>query len=266
MTPMDRSRAFGPALWGATLAYCFQNILGLTDWFGEPNLGKLWEAMSVPYDTIEVFYFSWLFNYMGWLLPVLAAAPFAASFCQDWRKRSAQLQALRCGQRRYICSKGLAVWISGGIVSAGGTLLFFGLLALKGNTPLVFTPLLDPDGMSSQILKQCGNLWVFLGETGLLCFLPGGFWALTGLAFSAYWTSAPMALCFPLLVFWAHIQVVGKSGLPDWMNLAFVGDGGFLFVYSPLTYCAMATGLFLAASLVWAGLFYVGVRRRFEHG
>ena len=75
MTPMDRSRAFGPALWGATLAYCFQNILGLTDWFGEPNLGKLWEAMSVPYDTIEVFYFSWLFNYMGWLLPVLAAAP-----------------------------------------------------------------------------------------------------------------------------------------------------------------------------------------------
>lgn len=75
-----------------------------------------------------------------------------------------------------------------------------------------------------------------------------------------------MALCFPLLVFWAHIQVVGKSGLPDWMNLAFVGDGGFLFVYSPLTYCAMATGLFLAASLVWAGLFYVGVRRRFEHG
>ena len=47
---------------------------------------------------------------------------------------------------------------------------------------------------------------------------------------------------------------------------SFVGDGGFLFVYSPLTYCAMATGLFLAASLVWAGLFYVGVRRRFEHG
>ena len=50
------------------------------------------------------------------------------------------------------------------------------------------------------------------------------------------------------------------------LALAFVGDGGFLFVYSPLTYCAMATGLFLAASLVWAGLFYVGVRRRFEHG
>lgn len=250
MTKSDFTRAFGLKLVGAAILYLALFFAGVDDIF------------DYEYNTYSVFEGMLALNYFMWMLPLIVSLPFSASFCEDFNGRSAALQILRCGRRRYALSKIIHTWLTGGIVAAVGIVSFFLLLSIHGETQFMASA--DMPDYEAGLLMRSGNKWWYIAEIGFVHFLSGSFWAMSGLAFSALWPNAALTLCFPVFLY-RVCRVLHHEGAPDWLNLPLLGDAAVPFL-SPMQMCAAAIGVFGGLSLLFGALFYLGVKRRMENG
>ena len=92
-----------------------------------------------------VHYYFWNSAFGGMcrehLLPVFAAFPFAASFCQERKNKAVDYIVFREGRKRYCAAKYIANAISGGLVVAIGTAMV--LLLLSAIFPMANSDLAD---------------------------------------------------------------------------------------------------------------------------
>lgn len=212
-------------------------------------------------NAMMIFEYARNFNYMGWLAPMLAAVPYCVSFCVDWKSGFALPQLTRVGPSRFIASKLVAVGISGGVVFALGTLLFFfvccAFLNLEGYLVLFDAAYPMYDALETSII---------LYMAGLVCiqFLGGATYALMSLAFSAYHPSAYFALVFPLLINKFSTFLAARLELPSYMNMSMLADGATELHFLP-SLCA-AFCVFGALIALCCVAFSLGVKRRIENG
>lgn len=251
LIPVDRRRAFGPWLLAAVVLYAAlyaQNVL--------------YELFETEGNALMLFEFSRSMGHTLWLMPLAAALPFGMGFCVDCKSGYLRPMVLRAGRKKYIGSKAAACFLSGGAAAAGGTLAFL-LLAIWRYPPEDWAALAQfMDASSMQDVLVQGNYFLYFSGVIYLQFLAGGFWALTALAFSAYFPNALLSMCVPLLLY-RLISEAGELFLPTWLNLPVLGDGMLLEGF--WTSLAISTPVFLACASLCAGLFALGVTRRLHH-
>lgn len=193
----DRKRAFSWMLLLSALFYLGLQINGVS-----------YMLTDTENDALTILDFASSLGFASPLMPLIAALPFAASFCMDYKSGYTVPVALRAGKRRQLLSKSLAVAISGGLAVALGTLLFIVLLNVRFPPDITaspeymnvnaLVPLLQsgPRGEYSAV----GNYIVYYVARLFLLFLSGAFWALMALCFSAFYPDLSLTLCVPLVV------------------------------------------------------------------
>ncbi len=250
MTPIDARRAFGFALVTAILIATCQYVISV-----------FFEITGSSYNSLLLFEVGRNFNHYAWVMPMLAALPFAAAFCVDWKSRSAILQMVRIAPRAYIRSKLLLASLTGGIVYVTSTLLFFGLTSIRGTIDR-YQDLFTASGMWEMLFT--GGIFAYMLGIAYLQFIAGAFFALSGLTFSSFFPNAYLTLCFPMLIARLGYGVMSIELLPDWANIGMLALGATSLGFWPSI--AAGTGIFGGLSVICCALFCIGVRRRLEHG
>lgn len=228
-------------------------------------------AVSYAFTDVEgeafmLFEFASGVGYVFPALPLLAALPYATSFCQDYKSGYTLPLVLRSGRRRYLLSKVIVNAISGGLAVALGSLAF--LLVIYLRFPAHFpAPMewLEMEGL--QALLAGGSLGAYLSYYAArlaLVGLTGAFWATFALAFSAFYVNTPMTYCAPLIGYRLIKELSERLFLPDGLNITLVQDGmsaatapGAL-LYGILT--PLAGVVILSALFIWRA----GRRIRYE--
>ncbi|MEF9974262.1 MAG: hypothetical protein RR893_10080 [Clostridia bacterium] len=250
MTRADAYRAFGPNLAFAALLLAGAYLVGIG-----PELCR-------EYDVVVAFENGFAYNFFGWLVPLVAALPFASAFCVDWQSRSAIAQVLLAGRRDYVRSKWLCAALSGGLVCAGGLVLFY-LALLPGGNFSHYAGAFPAIGLYAP-LKE-GHIAQFVATYAYLQFLIGACYATIGLLFSAYCPNVPLSLCAPLLFQHLCGQVMKLTPqMPKWVNLPALCQGAITMDGTKTL--LIATGIGGAVLALNFLAFALGVKRRLEHG
>lgn len=253
MYRMDRSEMFKGWFIPAVLLYCAQFffvIFNELPWIRD-------------YDVIYLFYIAQAYNEFAWLIPMIVCLPFATKFCEDWQSRFFHLQIWRASPGQYVRSKVLHTFLTGALTGVLGAGLFFGIFCVLCECPIY--PSSDISDIAWNMLWRSGNLWVYLAELTVRTFWFGGFWALVGLAFSAFVPYRALVLCFPGFMHRLYRIIFSITQAPAWMNLEAWG----MFTnrsYTPGISMLMVTGIFGVLSAVCSIIFYAGVKRRLENG
>ena len=135
-------------------------------------------------------------------IPVFAVLPFAASYLEDIKTKYARFFLIRSTYRVYLLSRLAVCFISGGLVTAGGTLLSW---ALAG---FVFIPHEIVVGSVPEYGPE------MLSTIGLL-FLNGGLWAVVGMAFSTLMESKYIAYASPFILYYL-LLILYERYVPKW--------------------------------------------------
>lgn len=252
MMSFDRRRATGVYLWiavaGILALYLHSVSYLLSDETG---------------DAVMAFSISLSLGYVAPILPLMAALPFGTAFCADWQSGYAPSVVVRSGRRRYLRSKAMACALSGGLASLMGMLAFILTLNLKFPPDFSQTPYLgDITGLQTLLGVGAGRYLCFFGAHLALAFLSGMFWALTALAFSAFYPNVALTLCAPLVMH-RLLQELGYW-TPSWLDVTILETGSLDF--PPGIILATGAGIFCALSALLMVLFAwrAGRRLRYE--
>ncbi|WP_434310576.1 hypothetical protein [Hominifimenecus sp. rT4P-3] len=184
-------------------------------------------------------------NTMSFLMPILCALPFSASFSEDIRCGVIKSILPRTTRRAYLWGKIGACALSGGLVLAMGILLSSGLAWM----------ILAPLEETAKEVRLQPQVLELLQKT-LLFFCSGAFWAvfgafaatLTGSRYVAY--TAPFIFYYLLIILYErYFPYVVLFYPPSWLNPEtgwFAGDFGVVLWVGELTAIVMA-GFVLAA-------------------
>lgn len=147
---------------------------------------------------------------MLFLLPLLCAIPYAASFTEEYSSGLARFAVARTGKKPYIKSKLMTVWLSGGLtVGCGALVIISASLA-------AFLP-----------MEQNQDAYINPALAALLCrfFCFGGLGAVTGLYVSAKvqnrymaWTAPFMAEYLLLILCERYIPACVVLSPKEWLN------------------------------------------------
>lgn len=202
-------------------------------------------------------------TYSGYLLPMLAALPFAASYCMEERSNMINFIIARSDKRRYCLSKLLVSAVSGGLALALGSFLFILLLSFR--LPLITdAKLLEMTGFPLyNLLAKGTGVWYFAAAI-YLAFLRGFLCASTAIAVSSYFTNkyvtiaSPFILSFLLVRAYNLLRVPGNFRLDYWLKerAGFGSDSENLLVTSAVV---------LAIAAICGYVFMRRVRRRIEY-
>lgn len=253
MRRLDRSEILKGWLLPAILLYAAQFFISLRQilqWY-------MYE------DAISMFDAAQMDSYFTWLMPMIVCLPFALKFCDDWQSRFFHFQVYRSSPAKYVHSKQLFTFLTGGLTASLGTLLFFGILCLLSGCPTTADEAITE--ISQMMLERSGSLTMYIVEMALVCFFNGGCWALVGLAFSAFVPYRALVVCFPAFVqrFWKIVQNTFHA--PHWTRLD-LWSMGICRVYSPMQSIGISLGIFSTISILCCVLFHWGVKRRLENG
>lgn len=170
---------------------------------GGDELLQLWDSTHV-----DVLHFAVFLSDVGsfsMMLILAACLPYAASYCDDLNHQYIRCQLLRCGKRNYYAAKIMTGAITGGLVAAGGLVLF--LLVLWLHFPLVIpgSGLYDSAVMAKstqyfgELLAE-GNHFGYFGVMILACGLFGAIWGAVGIAISGLLPNPFVAMFAPFLL------------------------------------------------------------------
>ena len=254
MLSMDRRRAFGLWLLIAMIAYLLLYINDISYVF-----------MDARGDALATFSMSGATGMVTYIMPLFAALPFATGFCADWSSGYTGVAVMRAGKRKYLMSKILACALSGGVATAGGTLLLIALLVLKfPHTEEVILNFIDV-GEFYDILALEGTMGLILFYAGvvLVQFLAGSFWAMTGLAFSAFCPNFLLTLCIPLAAYRLCLELYYWIEFPLWLCPPLLQDLMVGLSYGPTL--LTAAGVFIGLDVLLGFVFAWRAGRRLRY-
>lgn len=254
MLAMDRRRAFGPWLLIAIIAYLLMYINDISYIF-----------LDSRGDALATFSMGGAMGMVTYIMPLFAALPFSTGFCSDWNSGFAGLAAMRSGRRRYLVSKVIACAVSGGVAAAGGTLLLIALSVLKfPHTEEVIANFIDVgDFYDILAIPGAAGLILYYAGAVVMQFLAGSFWAMTGLAFSAFCPNFLLTLCIPLAAYRLCLEAYYWLEFPMWLCPPLLQDLTVEMGYWP-TMLAGA-GVFLALDALMGLIFALRADRRLRH-
>lgn len=216
MMRYDARRALGLWLFIAAAAYFFLYFNGISYMLGEREA-----------DALMTFEFGASLGLTSQVLPLLAALPFATGFCADWSSGFTVPAALRSGRKRYLTSKCLSCALSGGLAAMGGMLAFALFVNLRFTQDFSTAPEYF-DSTDLQALIGSGGALSYASYYAarlFLQFLAGAFWAMTALAFSAFFPNIPMTLCAPLVFYRLLFELGNLLPIPAHLNPTLLDDG-----------------------------------------
>lgn len=254
MLALDRRRAFGPWLLVAMIAYLLLYINDISYVF-----------MDTQGDALATFSMSGAMGMTAYIMPLLAALPFSTGFCSDWSSGFTGAVTLRSGRKKYFTSKIIACALSGGLAAAGGTLLLILILVLKfPHTEEIILNFIDV-GEFYDILAMPGITGLVLYYAGVVFmqFLAGSFWAMTGLAFSAFCPNFLLTLCIPLAAYRLCLELYYWVEFPQWLCPPLLQDLSVELSYWPTLLIGL--GVFLVLNILLAALFAWRAGRRLRY-
>lgn len=153
------------------------------------------------------------YNQMFFLLmPLLSSMPYGISLLNEWKSGYAGQMIARCGRKRYLSAKFIAVFISGGIAAA--LPLVLNLLATACYLPIAGV---DPLALQSFIWNadMWGKLYYeypILYALGYICidFIYGGIFACMTLVCTKWLENRFGAVMFPLMINCACYYGIGS--------------------------------------------------------
>ena len=165
---------------------------------------------------IQYFYFhSLVFGgvFCGYLLSILAAIPYAASYSRELQWRVMLYALPRSGRKNYYRSKLLVTVLSGGLAVSLGLLCIFLLLGLR-------LPITNEMNLFElQDMPYAGYLTIhgglpYLAIVAYLLFLQGMLWAGFGLCLSAFLPNPYLAICSPMMLQFTLVELGRLLHLP----------------------------------------------------
>ena len=231
---------------------------------GGDELLQLWDSPHV-----DVLHFAVFLSDVGrfsMMLILAACFPSAASYCDDLSHQYLRCQLLRCGKRNYCAAKIATGAITGGLVTAGGLVLF--LLVLWMHFPLVIpgSGLYDSAVMAKstqyfgELLAEGDHLG-FFGVMVLACGLFGAVWGAVGIAISGLMPNPFVAMFAPFLL----EKLLLMLPVPSILVPRTILHGGFnLGGWRPSVLFSLGITVILIA-LCWL-IFSTCVERRMRHG
>lgn len=166
-------------------------VLGSYNWSQRPPHPVNWLMLQL------------FFGHYQMLAPFLAAVPFTDSFVNDSDQGFGRLILQRAPYKKYLRSKALAVFVSGGISLALVLLVMLGINALGdvdwASRVFVSNGTLTSAGGPFGFLYAINPLYYF-GYLLLLNFFMGGSFALIGLAFSVLVGNRYVAIVGPVVI------------------------------------------------------------------
>ena len=219
-------------------------------------------------ETMDVYYYwcnSFMFGgfYSIYVVPMLAAIPYAVSFCEEYNTNMLRVLLMKAGKNKYCISKVLMTFLSGALsVSTGGTI--FILLANS------FVRLFNQDRLQEaeafpyyEFLRQ-GNAVCYFTVVIFLLFLTGGLWATAALLVSSYFPNIYLTAASPLILsflagrIYLVLKIPAKLRLDLWLQgRSSVGTAQFTILCSALMVMGLTVGFGI--------MFYRKLKRRVEN-
>ncbi len=254
MLRTEGRRAFGWLMLLAALAYFLVRVNGISYMLTEDEN-----------EALMVFEFGAMIGFSLPLMPLCAALPFAASFCQDYTSGFSVALSLRAGKGGYLWSKALCTALAGGLALALGALLMALLLNVKFPPDVAAPPMFaSAEGLGAFVVNGGFLGYIrYYGARLLLEFLAGSFWALVALCFSAFYPNLPLTLCAPL-VLCQLVMELGRYGLiPGYLDVTKLQDA--LLDLPAASMLLVALGVFFAFDVALAALFRWRAGRRLSY-
>jgi hypothetical protein len=211
LTRANFKRAFGFSFIASViLTVCFLIFDMWTDFTN--GFAEKWQGLSVWY-----FYFFSVVTmgtYSSNMLPMLAALPFSASYCEEQTAGITPFIVSRTSKETYCVSKILTGVLAGGLTLSLGVLLHTFLLSTQ-------MPLLDADALrqmqdlpyGSAIRSGTGIGYFLIGA--YLAFLRGALSAAAAMTVSAYITNKYVTIVSPLILKFIAVRCYGILKVPN---------------------------------------------------
>lgn len=201
---------------GVALCFYLDALESIKSSINNPLIYGEYSVSCVLHYITEGYSFGGVF--CTYLMPILTALPYAASYSVEESNYFVPYKIARSGKRHYSLAKILTAAVSGGLTALIGTLLFTLILS-------TYLPLVTPqDILETQVLPfgtllfQGGGI-PFLMVVMYLITLSGALWAESGLWISAFFPNQYVALCFPMLFKFLMTQTGRLLRLPDGLRL-----------------------------------------------
>ena len=189
-------------------------------YYGIYTAYSLWMGTTTAWSASQTIFF--------YLIPLLAATPYALSYLSDRRSGYIRTLALRTGKKTYYRAKFLAVFLAGGLAIALPLLVNFFLTTL-------YAPLLTPDPYSiitvnytnatAVLYYKAPLLFVLFGL--LVDFVYGGLMATFCLGMAQLTDFVLTVWISPLLITLAVNYVVTAYAVWNWLPNSYLIAGSF---------------------------------------
>ena len=204
------------AILGVSLGFCFDNWEGLKNSINNPLIYQEGSVTCIMYYFFNSFSFGGMFS--TYFAAIMAAIPYACSYCQEENGGMSIYKVSRCGWKAYVRSKFFVASMLGGLTLFLGGLLF--ILALGTYLPIV-TPgkLFESDWIPYYKALAYKNGALYLVIVLYISFLDGALWGSVGLCASAFIPSSYVAVCAPFVFRFVLVQIGRLLKLSDGMRL-----------------------------------------------
>ena len=207
-----------PAVIGVMFCICFDS------W------NDLLNAMQGGSDVWCVYYFTSNSAFGGmcrsYILPVFAAFPFAASFCEERNSRAVAYIVSREGRGKYGAVKYIVNVLAGGMVVAAGTVLL--ILLLRMRLPMTSDYFEASVSGTADLLHKWLAVYhpvLYSLTEAALGFMRGMIWAGAALLVSLYITDRLVVAMFPFLGNYVVVRVSQMLSLEDHWRLDHILTG-----------------------------------------
>lgn len=219
-------------------------------------------------ETMDVYYYwcnSFIFGgfYGIYVIPMLAALPYAVSFCEEYNTNMLKVLLIKAGKKKYCISKVLMTFLSGALsVSAGG--IAFIILANSFVQLFNRARLPETEAFPFYELLLQGNVTGYFTAVIFLLFLTGGLWATVALLVSLYFPNIYVTVASPLILSFltsrAYLVLKIPAGLRFdlWLQgRSSAGTDWLTLLYSVVVVLVLTVG--------FGVLFYRKLKRRVEN-
>ena len=248
------------AIFGVVVCLVLDNLESLKMTINNPLIYQEGSVMCVQYFYFNAVSFGGVFS--SYLLPIMAAIPFAASYSIEQENRMVIYKIARSGKKQYFTSKILVSVLTGGTTIVVGSLLF--ILILATYLPIV-TPgkVFEMTGFPYHNALANGNGLPYMAIALYLALLSGALWSSAGMCISAFLPSPYLAICFPMIFQFLVVELGRLLHLPNGLRLDMLlcGRGAFLSDGTTLIVVTIAVAVLIA---LFGKLFANRCERRLE--
>lgn len=216
--------------------------------------------------TGNVHYFFWNSSWGGacrtYFLPIFAAIPFAASFCQDYKSHALPFIVSREGKKTYCTVKYIINVLCGGLTVAIATGVLIVLL-------LAVFPMSDPSYQEA-VVSERFHAWIAVNHPVAYAFveiwsgfLSGMLWSGIAICISVYIEDSFVVLISPYFVSFLISQVYRIFSIEDTYRLDKLLTGNMI-IHSSVVTIGICTIVVLPIVMVLGTFFQKTVLRRLE--